>query len=122
MWSRGGLGQSLWMAPNIYALDASGKVAEGCRAIEALKILHDMESSFLSVLSARERVRKGALVSEWVKHPQPDAAQPPKTALRVSQNMPLDQISSCARQYSRDHGQKAYRQLMVRLFRELFPN
>lgn len=122
MWSRGGFAQSIWMAPNVYALGADGKVAEGCRAVEALKILHDMEDTFLSVQSARERVQKGVLVSEWIKHPQPEAAPPPKAVLRVSQGLPLDEISSCARRYARDHGQKTYRQMMERLFRELLPS
>ncbi len=121
MWNRGGFGQSLWLIPGIYALDGDGRVAGGCRAIEALKILHDMENSFIAVQSARERVQRGVLFSDWVKQPQLDADQPTKTVVLVSQSVPLDLISSCARRYSQEHGQKAYNELMDRLFRELFP-
>jgi hypothetical protein len=121
MWNRGGFGQSLWLIPGIYALDSNGKVAAGCRAIEALKVLHDMEDTFISVTSARERVQKGVLVSDWVKQPQPDAGLPTKTVVRLVENPPLDLISSCARRYSQEHGQKAFNELMHRLFQELFP-
>jgi hypothetical protein len=120
MWSRGGFGQSLWMIPGIYALDNDGRVATGCRALEALKVLHDMETSFISVVSARERVAQGVLVSEWVKQKKGDA-QPAKVVVSTSKRVPLDLISSCARRYSQEHGQKAYDQLMERLFEELFP-
>jgi len=118
MW---GFGQSLWIIPGIYALDSNGKVAAGCRAIEALKVLHDMENSFISVKSARERVQKGVLVSDLLRQPQPEAAQPISTVVSLAQSPELDLISACARRYSEEHGQKAYKELMERLFQELFP-
>jgi len=121
MWNRGGFGQSLWIIPGIYALDRNGKVAAGCRAIEALKVLHDMENSFISVKSARERVQKGVLVSDLLRQPQPEAAQPISTVVSLAQSPELDLISACARRYSEEHGQKAYKELMERLFQELFP-
>ena len=123
MWGHGGFGQNIWMMPNIYALNPDGRVADGVRALEALKILHDMENSFLSVRSARERVRKGVLVSDMVQRPQPEGPSLPSVELRVaSRGVPVDEISSCAREYSRNHGQKAYDQLMERLFHELLPD
>ena len=123
MWGHGGFGQNIWMMPNIYALNPDGRVADGVRALEALKILHDMENSFLSVRSARERVQKGVFVSDMVQRPQSERPSLPSVELRVaSRGVPLDEISSCARQYSRNHGQKAYDQLMERLFHELLPD
>ena len=122
-WARGGFGQSLWMMPNIYAVGADGKVADGVRALEALKILHDMETSFLSVRSARERVQKGVLVSDMVQRPQSEQPSLPSVEFRLApRGVPLDQISSCARKYAQEHGQKAYDQFMDRLFHELLPD
>jgi hypothetical protein len=40
MWSRG---QNIWTAPDIYALGPDRKVADGCRALEALRILYDLD-------------------------------------------------------------------------------
>src|SRR5579884_562072 len=37
MWSRG-WNQSVWTMPNVFAVGADGKVAAGCRALEALRI------------------------------------------------------------------------------------
>ena len=34
--------QTIWTVPSIHALDADGKLADGCRAIEALKIIHSL--------------------------------------------------------------------------------
>ena len=79
MWSRGGYGQSIWMMPRIYALDADGRVATGCRAIEALKILHDMEYSFLSVKSAPSACRKACSFQIWFStrgRTQPSSRRP----------------------------------------------
>src|SRR5882762_4141899 len=118
MWNRGGFGQSLWMIPGIYALDSTGNVAAGCRAIEALKVLHDMENSFISVKSARERVQKGVLVSDPLRQPQPEAAHPISTVVSLAQSPELDLISACARRYSEERGQTAYKELMERLFQE----
>jgi hypothetical protein len=61
--------RTIWAMPNIYALDGAGRVAEGCRALEALKLIHDMHDSFMSVRIARTRVAQGGwLVSN--SHPR----------------------------------------------------
>jgi hypothetical protein len=44
-WSRG-RGQSAWTMPNIYAVGDDGKVAEDCRAVEALRVLYDLDQMF----------------------------------------------------------------------------
>jgi hypothetical protein len=67
MWKNQKFPQSLWTVPSIYALGADGRVAEGCRAIEALKIFHDMFQFPQNVQGARERVKKGVLVSDSLK-------------------------------------------------------
>src|SRR5260370_1384844 len=55
VWSRG-MSQSAWTMPNIFAIGGDGKVAEGCRAVEALRILYDLDRSFDNLRSARERI------------------------------------------------------------------
>src|SRR5690242_11211763 len=42
MWMKG-FNRSIWTMPNIYALGSDGKVAPGCRALEALRVLHDLD-------------------------------------------------------------------------------
>ena len=120
-WARG-LSQSLWTMPNIYAVDADGKVANGCRALEALRVIHDMHDLFQNVRSARERVQKGVLASELFKRRQMNAAQPARaTSVRLQAASTLNPIWPAADRFQREHGVRAYQQLLHRLFEELFP-
>jgi hypothetical protein len=77
MWKKHTFPQSLWTMPGVYAVGAQGKVATGCRAVEALKLLHDMFYTFQNVRSARERVQKGVLASDSIKLRQQEATPRP---------------------------------------------
>src|SRR5436853_16434 len=57
MWERGN--QTIWTMPNLYALGPNGKVAYGCRALEAIRVIHDLEDLFQNLRGARERLRSG---------------------------------------------------------------
>jgi hypothetical protein len=118
------LSQSIWTMPDIYALDADGKVASGCRAVEALKIIHDMHDMFQNVRFARQRVQKGVLPSEAFQQRQLNPAQPAKAMfssgglLATSIRNP---IPPAVYRFQQEHGERAYQQLLRRLFAELFP-
>jgi hypothetical protein len=118
------LAQSIWTMPNIYALDADGKVASGCRALEALKIIHDMHDMFQNVRFARERVQKGVLASEAFKQRQ---LNPQQSAKPMFSSAELHAISTrnpvlpAAYRFQQEHGEHAYQELLRRLFSELFP-
>ena len=53
MWARGD--QTIWTMPNVYALGPDGKVADGCRALEALRVIHDLDGSFQNLRGARPK-------------------------------------------------------------------
>lgn len=120
------LGQSIWTMPNVYALDADGRIANGCRALEALKIIHDMHDMFQNVRFARERVQKGVLPSEAFQQRQLNPAQSGKAvfssgdlhAISISMRNP---IQPAVYRFQQEHGERAYQQLLRRLFAELFP-
>jgi hypothetical protein len=122
MWKKERFPQSLWTMPDVYAVDAEGKVAIGCRAVEALKLLHDMSFSFQSVLSARDRVQKGTLVSDLIKQrdknstPRPQAVRGELKAIRDANPVRIAEYH-----YVQAHGQADYQRLLERLFAELFP-
>jgi hypothetical protein len=121
LWDRKGM-QQLWTIPSIYALGTDGKIAAGCRAVEALKIFHDMSFSFQNIQSARERVQKGILVSERVnqqrQNPAP-RAQGAKSGLAAS--VKANPMVAAESRYLQAHGDGDYRRLLMRLFAELFP-
>src|SRR5260370_4775201 len=56
VWSRG-MSQSAWTMPNIFAIGGDGKVAEGCRAAEVLRVLSDLVRSLYTLRTAPERLR-----------------------------------------------------------------
>jgi hypothetical protein len=124
MWKKDQFPQSLWTMPDVYAVDAEGKVARGCRALEALKILHDMSFSFQSVLGARNRVQKGILVSDMVRQSRQDAAPRPQPAqmhgeLKATRNE--NPVRLAEYHYVQAHGERDYQRLLQRLFAELLP-
>lgn len=122
-WKRG-LNQSIWTMPNVYALDADGKVAGGCRAVEALKLIHDMHDMFQNVRFARERVQKGVLASEAFKQRQLSPPQPAKAMFSYAELHAIsarNPIQPAVYRFQQEHGERAYQQLLRRLFAELFP-
>ena len=122
MWKKEQFPQSLWTVPDVYAVDAQGKVAGGCRAIEALRILHDMSFSYQSVLGARERVRKGVLVSDSVAPREQNSTPRPQTMraeLRATRD--ANPVRLAEYHYVQAHGEPDYQRLLERLFVQLFP-
>jgi hypothetical protein len=75
MWARGH--QTIWTMPNVYALGSDGKVSDGCRALDALRVIHDLDDLFQNRRGARDRIQRGIVPSEEVTkragkpHPQP---------------------------------------------------
>jgi hypothetical protein len=123
MWKKDQFPPSLWTMPDVYAVDPEGKVAGGCRAVEALKILHDMSFSFQSVLGARNRAQKGILVSDMVRRSQ-DAAPRPQPAqmhgeLKATRNE--NPVRLAEYHYMQTHGERDYQRILQRLFAELLP-
>jgi hypothetical protein len=122
LWKKQRFAQSLWIIPNVYAVDSDGKVASGCRPIEALKILHDMAYQFQNVRIARERLQKGVLASDLARQRQTDQAPRPQV---VSSHLAVSTRPNPVRmaeyRYLQAHSQLDYVRLLKRLFAELFP-
>jgi hypothetical protein len=118
LWARGN--QTIWTMPNIYTVAADSKIADTCRAIEAIRVIYDLDG-FQNLRSARDRVRKGVLVSESVKNRLAGSA--PQTTGRVLLTARAEDnpVRSAERRYLQEHSSLAYDQLLKRLFDELFP-
>jgi hypothetical protein len=104
-----------WSLPNMYAVGSDGRVAGGCRAVEALSVIYDL-NGFSPLISARERVSKGIVPSEEAKNPKPHGAL--KIVVRGG---PVNPMDTARRDYAKVHGSQAYYRLLTRLFNELFP-
>lgn len=115
-WSRG---QNIWAVPSIYPVDSEGKLADGCRAIETLRTLYDLDMMFDNLRGARERGRKGVLVSEELKRRPENAPPQQKTSSRLEVHVYRNPVWLAERRYVEQHRTLG---LMEKLFDELFPS
>lgn len=117
MWARGN--QTIWTIPNVYALGPDGKVAYGCRALDAIRVIHDLENLFQNLRGARDRLRSGIVLSDETKK---RVAQPqPHGTVRLEAHADTNPIRPAEQRYLQEHGSLAYDQLLARLFGDLFP-
>jgi hypothetical protein len=120
MWTRGN--QTIWTMPNVYALGSDGKVADGCRAVEALRVIHDLEGLFQNLRGARDRLRRGIVPSEEIRRRVGDPNAQPQSTARLEAHADTNPVRPAERRYVQEHGSEAYDQLLARLFDELFPS
>jgi hypothetical protein len=120
MWARGA--QTIWTMPNVYALGPDGKVADGCRALESLRVFHDLEGVFQNLRGARDRLQRGIVLSEEVKKRAGEPNPQPHITFRPEAHADTNPIRPAEGRYVQEHGREAYSQLLARLFDDLFPS
>jgi len=118
MWARGN--QTIWTTPNLFALGSDGKVADGCRAIEAVRVIHDLEDLFQNLRGARDRVQRGIVPSEEIKKRAGEPRPQTHGWVRLEAHADTNPIRPLEQRYVQEHGSAAYARLLVRLFDELF--
>ena len=119
MWARGN--QTIWTMPNGYALGSDGKIADGCRAVEALRVMHDLDGLFQNLRGARGRIQKGIVPSKEVKKRVAETNPQPHGTARIEAHADTNPIRPAEQRYMQEHGSVAYDQLLARLFDVLFP-
>jgi hypothetical protein len=119
MWARGT--QTIWTMPNVFALGPDGKVADGCRAFEAIRVIHDLEDLFQNLQGARDRLRRGIVPSEEIKKRIGEPNPQPHGTSRLEAHADTNPIRSAEQRYIQEHGSVEYAQLLGRLFDALFP-
>jgi hypothetical protein len=106
--------------PNIYARGSDGKVADGCRAVEVLRVIHDLDGLFQNLRGARDRVRRGIVPSEEIKKRVEGVNSRPQTTLVAHAD--TNPLRLAEVRYVQERGSRAYEQMLKRLFDELFPS
>jgi hypothetical protein len=120
MWSRGS--QSIWTIPNIYAVGPDEKLADGCRAVEALRVVWDMANQFENLRSARDRVQKGIVVSDMFKQQlEAPASRPTQSGVRIQVGVRDNPVEVAEMRYFREHGATGLSQVIERLIYGLYP-
>ena len=120
MWTRG-TNQSAWTMPNYFAVGEDGKVAEGCRAVEALRVIYDLDRMFVNLRSARERLRKGIVASDAIKKSLENTSTNQKTSARLVARTETNPLRPAEYRYVHEHGADHLIQLVVMLAEEPFP-
>ena len=120
MWSRE-INQTAWTMPNIFAVGADGKVAQGCRAVEAIRVIYDLDRLFDNLRSARERLRKGIVASDAVKKSLEKTNANEKTTGRLEVGIHTNPLWPAEISYVREHGVEHFNEFVEMLFEELFP-
>jgi len=120
MWSRG-TNQTAWTMPNIFAVGADGRVAQGCRAVEALRVIHDLDQLFDNLRGARERLRQGTVASDAIKKSLENTNANQKTTARLTARVDTNPLRSAEYRYVHEHGADHLNQVLEMLFEELFP-
>jgi hypothetical protein len=110
--------QQIWTIPGIFALGPDGKVANGSRALEAIRLLWLLGSTTEDFSGIHTEAQKGVLLSDLIPHPEkPPAPGTEKgyvTARTVS--YPLQQAAS---RYMGDHGARAFDRAIESLLNDL---
>jgi len=120
MWTRG-MNQTIWTMPNIYATGPSGKIADGCRAVDALRVIYDLDRMFDNLRSARDRLRKGIVLSDEIRKDLENTNPSQKITARLGPRTHTDPLRPAEYGYMREHGVDNFNHLLERLFVELFP-
>jgi hypothetical protein len=120
-WERD-INRSVWTMPNIVAVGSNGKVANGCRALEATRLIFSMDMLFENVLSARKRVQDGIVVSDEIARRANSSPQSERVAatLRVATN--TNPLRPAEQRYIRERGPDSFNLLLASLFAKLFPD
>jgi hypothetical protein len=111
--------RSIWTMPNIYAVEQNGKVADGCRALEALRLMHDLAYFPEDIPGAREMARKGVLFSDKMK--QANKTPHRSEARLIVSAAPKNPLLEAGERYVNERGQSALRRAIENLVDDMFP-
>lgn len=122
VWDRD-INRNIWTMPNVVAVGGDGKVANGCRALEAIRLIYVMDNLFENVRGARKRVREGIVVSnEMAKRADASPHTSRGTAMLIVAPADANPIRPAEQRYIRERGSESYNRLLSTLFAELFPD
>jgi hypothetical protein len=118
-WTR--VDQSMWTTPNIYAVGPDGKVANGCRALEAVLVVWRMANYYEEIDAARNRVKLGIVESDlFGKQEKKPVTGHVRTEVRASIQAE-NPIESAERRYVSEHGMADFSRVIVEMVGNLFP-
>ncbi len=116
MWSRDH--QQLWTIPGIFPPGPDGKIANGARAIEAIRLLWQLGNLTEDFPAIHAQVQKGTLLSDLIPHPEAPP-KPGSVAGRVSLRTVSYPVQQAAFRYTREHGNRAMNHALEAALKQL---
>jgi hypothetical protein len=105
-WSRSHY--TIWTIPGIYATQADGALASGCRPIESIRLLWDLANMPDNLKGARERVSEGVLLSDLWRQPPDQPASGTGRCYVTARLVPRNPVEVAAREYVNRNGVRAF--------------
>jgi hypothetical protein len=118
LWNRGS--QNVWTMPDIYAVNANGNLADGCRTIEAVRVVWDLANLFDNLRGARENVRKGIAASDLMRKPREEPTSE-RAQARVMVFVSDNLVRVAEMRYVREHGASGLNRAIEDLVFDLLP-
>ncbi|MGA7156641.1 MAG: hypothetical protein WBY53_07340 [Acidobacteriaceae bacterium] len=116
-WARGA--RTIWTVPAIYATKDDGTMAEGCRAIESLRILWDLANMPRNLAGARARVSQGVLVSEQLREAQKHVTTTKTRAYLTAGPGTPNLVAIAAREYVARKGARAFGKVVTSMVEQV---
>jgi hypothetical protein len=120
-WARD-INRSIWTMPNIVAVGNNGKVANGCRALEAIRVLYSMRLIFENVRRARKQVEEGVVFSDELAKRASSQSASVQHRARLTATLDKNPIYPAEQGYLRERGSAALDRLLTTLFSQLLPD
>lgn len=117
-WMRGN--QSIWSMPNIYPVGQDGKVADGCRALDAIREVRDLAYQPNIISEAREAMKKRVLFSDEIER-QSKSPHRSESHVVIRTEFLTTPVETAGERYVKERGERALRHAIENLIDDLIP-
>lgn len=111
--------KDIWTVPGVFALGTNGKVANGSRALEAIRLLWTLVNNTEDFSAIHAAAQKGVLLSDRIPHPeQPPAPGKTQTGFATARMVSFP-VRQAASSYMHDHGERALSRAIEGLLKDV---
>ncbi len=115
-----GYEKDIWTIPGVFALGPDGKVANGSRTLEAIRLVWLLANNTDDFQGIHAQVQKGVLLSDRFPHPEkPLAPSHEQRSFAEVRSVPPNPVQQAAFRYMHDHGARALNHAIEGLLKDL---
>ena len=110
--------QDIWTIPGVFAVGPDGKVANGSRALEAIRLLWLLGTNEDDFPGVHAAAQKGVLFSDLIKQEAKSGSGQSHGAVLLARMVSYP-VQQAAFRYQRDHGARALNRAIEELLKNL---